>query len=165
MSRQERSRVWLILPHARLDRGRLLSAQITEKPHEKKLLYALSPLILDWQRQELRMVATGDEVVIRHEGRKGQGSADVPALSLAFAGPCACAARLEQIVSIPDRRATGHELSAFDIKAEHDGYHSVLTFEPRTCNSQEFSGRERPVLQSIASLAAVAIGAIANGDG
>jgi GAF domain-containing protein len=134
--------------------------------------------VLNPERQELRMVATGDEAVIERAGRKGQAFADLPMLAVADAGPCACAARLEKIVAVRDRRANGPELSAIDAKAEQDGYHSVLavpmlnharlvgvlTFEPRTRNGHEFSDRERYAVQSIASLVAVAIEAIPDGS-
>jgi GAF domain-containing protein len=120
------------------------------------------------------MVATGDEAVIERAGRKGQAFADLPMLAIADAGPCASAARLEQTVVVSDRRTTGHKLSVLDVKAEQDGYHSVLavpmlnhrrlagvlTFEPGSRNSHEFCDRERSALQSIASLAAIAIEAI-----
>jgi hypothetical protein len=135
--------------------------------------------VLDRARQELHLIATGDEAVIEREGRKGQVSANLPTLTLADVGPCACAARLEQIVEISDRRATGQKLSTLDVQADHDGYHSVLavpmlnhhrlvgvlTFEPRRRSGHEFSGPERSVLQSIASLSALAVEAIASGRG
>jgi hypothetical protein len=133
--------------------------------------------VLDRARQELRLIATGDEAVIEREGRKGQASTDLPILPLADVGPCAGAARLGQVVAIADRRANGHELSTLEVKAEREGYHSVLavpmlshrrlvgvlTFEPRSRNGHAFSGPERSILQSIAGLSAVAVEAIASG--
>jgi GAF domain-containing protein len=127
--------------------------------------------VLDRARQELRLVATGDEAVIERDGRKGQASADLPTLPLADVGPCACAARLEQIVEISDRRSTEPKLSKMDVKAEEDGYYSVLavpmlnhrrlvgvlTYEPWTRNSHRFSDQERSVLQNVAGLAAMAV--------
>jgi hypothetical protein len=132
--------------------------------------------VLDRPRQELRLVATGDEAVIERDGRKGQVSADVPTVFLSDAGPCAAAARLEQSVVIPDRRAPGEELSVVDAQAEQNGYHSVLavpmlshrrlvgvlTFEPRTRRRHGFSGPERSILQSIAGLSAVAVEVVAS---
>jgi hypothetical protein len=131
--------------------------------------------LLDRARQELRLVATGDEAVIERDGRIGQASADLPAIPLSDSGPCACAARSEQLIAISDRRATEAKLSIWDVHADQDGYRSVLalpalshhrlvgvlTFEPFSRRRHEFSGAERSALQSIASFSAVAIDALA----
>ena len=53
--------------------------------------------VLDRARQELRMIATGDEAVIEREGRKGQASADLPTLALADEGERVVGAVVERV--------------------------------------------------------------------
>jgi GAF domain-containing protein len=126
----------------------------------------------------LRLIATGDQVVIGRE-RRGQASPDQLRYSLSEPVACAQVARFKKEIEVSDLRAASFDLATSRQMAQRDGYLSilavpmmnrrhlvgVLTFEPRARRPYKFASRQRSYLWTMAGMGAVGIDALASGVG